>query len=430
MNFLTLNKPHDTYQLISMILLGFTLFLTSTFSISATLPSGANTPPTELGREFNHLSTGFALLGEHATIECATCHVNAVFKGTPRNCTGCHVKGQRIVATTMSAKHIPTNERCELCHSNSVTFYGAKFSHIGSNVIVGGCRTCHNGMIGAAKPSSHSVGSKLTASCDQCHRTSAWLPAGYSHAGVVPGTCASGGCHSLAAPSASYTASVMSTHINRPGSCDQCHNTNGWLPASFKHTGTAAIADCGGSGCHAAGINTGILLSGRFDPSLKPTSNNGVSLPHNISTCRSCHTTVGTFLNAIYNHTGVAQVCTTCHVVPTAHSGGASAGQCNTSGCHTTSTWYGASGGMPSNHIPYNAGASCASCHVGNNYTAKVAVSPLHLNSNLTTCFACHISPNAYTGNNQSTKKNHSGSSGNNCTSCHKQSASYSNWSE
>jgi hypothetical protein len=425
MNFLTLNKPHATYQLISMILLGFTLFLTSTFSISATLPSGANTPPTELGREFNHLTTGFPLLGEHATIECATCHLNGVFKGTPKNCTGCHVKGQRIVATTMSAKHIPTNERCELCHSNSVTFYGAKFSHIGSNVIVGGCRTCHNGMTAEGRPtSSHATGARLTDSCDKCHRTTAWFPAGYSHAGVVAGSCKT--CHSLALPSSNHTSSVVSTHTSRQGSCDDCHNYIAWLPAFFRHTGLAASADCGGSGCHAAGLNTGISLSGPFVIGLQPISNNGATLPHSISTCRSCHTTVGTFLNAVYGHVGVAQVCTTCHVLPAGHGGGATAAQCDT--CHVKATWYGAAGAMPANHIPFNAGASCASCHVGNNYTAKVAVSPLHINSNATTCFACHISPNPYTGNNQSTKKNHSGSSGNNCTNCHKGAASYSNW--
>src|SRR5437899_5723283 len=35
--------------------------------------------------------------------------------------------------------------------------------------------------------------SPTTASCDTCHRTTAWKPATFSHAGVVPGTCAT--CH-------------------------------------------------------------------------------------------------------------------------------------------------------------------------------------------------------------------------------------------
>jgi len=35
---------------------------------------------------FDHLSTGFELDGVHRDLPCESCHLNAVFKGTPRSC--------------------------------------------------------------------------------------------------------------------------------------------------------------------------------------------------------------------------------------------------------------------------------------------------------------------------------------------------------
>src|ERR1700680_4457982 len=42
---------------------------------------------------FDHLSTGFELDGVHRDLPCEQCHLNAVFKGTPRACGSCHIKG-------------------------------------------------------------------------------------------------------------------------------------------------------------------------------------------------------------------------------------------------------------------------------------------------------------------------------------------------
>ena len=55
-----------------------------------------------VGRDFNHMTTGFPLLGGHATAACETCHVGGVFKGTPKNCDGCHAVGRRVLATPKS----------------------------------------------------------------------------------------------------------------------------------------------------------------------------------------------------------------------------------------------------------------------------------------------------------------------------------------
>jgi hypothetical protein len=165
----------------------------------------------------------------------------------------------------------------------------------------------------------------------------------------------------------------------------------------------------------------------------------GFASTHVITTaeCNVCHKTTTTWLGAS-NHSGsIAGICKTCHVLTTelAKYGFAVASH-DTSGascdqCHNSTTWLNATGGMPSNHIPYNAGVTCAQCHT-TGYTAKVTSSILHTFSLSYTCGVCHISPNNFTGNNQNTKKAHSGATSSSassvCTGCHKTAGSYSNW--
>jgi hypothetical protein len=40
-------------------------------------------------RQF-HNETAFPLDGRHRTVECASCHINHVYKGTPTRCFDCH----------------------------------------------------------------------------------------------------------------------------------------------------------------------------------------------------------------------------------------------------------------------------------------------------------------------------------------------------
>src|SRR5258706_13332244 len=51
---------------------------------------------------FDHFTTGFELLGQHRDLPCESCHVNAIFKGTPRACAASHA-----VATTGAAPPNP-----------------------------------------------------------------------------------------------------------------------------------------------------------------------------------------------------------------------------------------------------------------------------------------------------------------------------------
>jgi hypothetical protein len=77
------------------------------------------------------------------------------------------------------------------------------------------------------KPSGHVP---TTASCDSCHRTSAWLPATFSHSSVAPGTCTT--CHN-----GSTATGKSSGHFLTTRACDACHTTSAWLPTrSYTHS--------------------------------------------------------------------------------------------------------------------------------------------------------------------------------------------------
>src|ERR1700738_4613975 len=45
--------------------------------------------------QFDHLTTGYELRGFHRDLSCEYCHLQGVFKGTPRTCVGCHTAGSR-----------------------------------------------------------------------------------------------------------------------------------------------------------------------------------------------------------------------------------------------------------------------------------------------------------------------------------------------
>lgn len=344
--------------------------LGSLLAIALSIASLQAMAETQLGgRDFNHMTTGFPLSGGHATAACETCHVGGVFKGTPRSCDGCHALGRRVVATPKSTSHIVTDAPCESCHFNTATFLGARYNH--GNALPGQCTTCHNGRLSNTKPATHNTGNKSTKSCDNCHRSSSWLPASWNH--TTGAACSS--CH-ISSPEVSVPnrkpAGHSATTLKNTLECDSCHNYVGWLPARFKH-------------------NTG-------------------------AACSSCHN--GSL--AIGN--------------PTSHSsfpGWGSPTECNE--CHwNTTSWLPALGAKPANHIPYNTtGVKCSSCHVG----GSVVTGPtLHVSVTSYACTTCHLKSASYLGSMDKKSIGHEGWSTGDCSQsgCHRPLGSrgntYINW--
>ena len=379
---------------------------------------------------FDHAKTGFLLRDIHTTLMCEQCHVNGIFKNTPKDCAGCHSIGSRVGATAKPINHVQTVDACETCHASATSFLVKSFKHVGISTrclschnnqslgvmsksanhfptllpceschtntntfasatmdhtgITSACASCHSGQfVGVvSKPVMHI---STTASCESCHsNTSTFLGAYYNHSGVAAGSCDS--CHNGAFPG------VMGKPVNHIATngakCDTCHtqtntiNFTTFLGASFNHTGV--VGSC--SSCHN-GAYPGVLG--------KPSNH----IP-TTAACDSCHTQANTsnystFLNAVYNHSGASGICSTCHngsyTNVTAKSSGhiATTAQCDT--CHTQklslnfTTFLGAL----YNHAGVLPG-SCATCHDGVKALGKPVI---HVTTTLA-CDQCHTQSN------------------------------------
>ncbi|MGY0194167.1 cytochrome c3 family protein [Leptothrix sp. BB-4] len=376
------------------------------------------------GRNFDHNRTGFVLSGAHARERCESCHVNGVFKGTPRDCQTCHTAGNRLARTNTvkSSDHIPTTAPCETCH-NSQSFSGARFSHAG--VVRGTCTTCHNMRNAPGKPSNHIA---TTASCDTCHRTTAWLPAtGTDHSTFSAATnCAS--CHNGTSATGKTARHITTGALN----CTSCHSTRAWLPSSWNHSQMVVAGTC--SSCHngnnASGKSpTHMATTAQCDTCHKSTSSWAAStkvdhgtftVATNCSTCHNGSTATGKPMT----HIPVAATnCIACHTTTGwkphrfTHSQVVVTNQC--SSCHNGS--YPPADGRSATHIPYQsltgvAITNCDTCHKA----GFVSWTPARLHTSVTVtaqCATCHLSIKPATGV-------HVGVTGN-CESCHRSTASW-----
>ena len=122
------------------------------------------------GAEFDHVTTGYELTGAHRLQACESCHVDAVFQGTPRDCAACHSHGSRIGATPKSSDHILSSERCDACHTTSAWTPVTRFDHDQTR---GSCSSCHDGVHAPGKPPGHIA---TTMDCGTCHGSAAWSP--------------------------------------------------------------------------------------------------------------------------------------------------------------------------------------------------------------------------------------------------------------
>ncbi len=371
-------------------LLGVLVLLVSIWGVPGLLPEAmAQGGSSRTDIEFAHASTGFQLTGGHAQVPCERCHVQGVFRGTPTQCMQCHSPGGRVVSSFKPANHLPTTLNCNSCH-RTTNWRPAFFTHNG--IAPGSCGTCHNNSTAPGKPATHVP---TTLSCDNCHRTVAWASASFKHLGVAPGTCVSchngvqargkpaahmataascdtchrmgvanwvlvtsGYNHTGVAPGSCMTChngtratGKPATHVPTSASCDSCHRTIGWRPATFSHTGVTP-GTC--VTCH-----NGSAARGKSANHLPTTA-----------ACDTCHRTTA-WTPATFSHTGVTPgSCATCHNGSTARGKSAThiatTAACDT--CHRTTAWTPAT----MNHTGVTPG-SCATCHNGSTARGKSA---------------------------------------------------------
>jgi hypothetical protein len=158
---------------------------------------------------FDHNLSNFKLIGKHADVPCASCHVNNVFKGTATDCYACHAKDDKHKGQFGTA--------CEACHSPNgwlpASFDHGKFPLTGGHALA--CTRCHT--------SKSFTG--LSTACAACHADPAF------HAGVFGTNCAQ--CHTINNWSANFTGPHPSCGgeagncIGHGGaSCRDCHTVN------------------------------------------------------------------------------------------------------------------------------------------------------------------------------------------------------------
>jgi hypothetical protein len=320
--------------------------------VPASQAEAASAPPITVA--FDHLPTGFELDGVHRDLPCESCHLNAVFKGTPRDCGTCHVKGSLFNATPKTTTHIPSTNYCAACH-NTISFRpDAHFDH---GQVLGSCVSCHNGSIAVGEGPNHPATSQ---DCASCHTVISWNPPkAVDHTQIpmaVAGFCII--CHN-GVQASGKPAGHVATNLE----CGDCHLTTTWLGATFDHTGIT-------SGCVTCHNGT------------KAVGKQGNHMP-TTNVCENCHTSgIGTpapsWTPAIFDHTQMTvTTCQTCH-----------------SGSVKITTGF--VSGQPSNHVPPIPSAiDCGVCH-GNNPSAETwtmlaaSIPTLHTGLPVSNCLMCH----------------------------------------
>lgn len=151
----------------------------------------------------------FPLAGGHDVADCAACHTQGDYKGTPSACVNCHAPDDPHEGAY--------GADCAGCHVID-DWQPVSFDHalMGSQ----DCRVCHT------PPANH-----YTGACRNCHTdTTDFAVFIFSHDNIGLTDCR--GCH--APPSGHYA-----------GTCRSCHvSTNDFNVIQFDHTNVTGV-DCG-----------------------------------------------------------------------------------------------------------------------------------------------------------------------------------------
>ena len=211
---------------------------------------------------FDH-NASFALVGAHATETCAACHANGRYKGTPRDCLGCHQDDyQRAANPNHAASGFST--ACDSCHrATDSSWRGASLNHSQFFPLLGrhsmtACSSCHVNGRYQGTPRE----------CALCHRTQ-------------------------------YDRTTSPNHVAAgfPVTCENCHRgsdtawtqgrfTHSWFPiTSGKHAGNPCAA------CHQNASNyrefTCLTCHGRTK--MDDTHRGRAGYRYESTTCYSCH---------------------------------------------------------------------------------------------------------------------------------------------
>ena len=395
----------------------------------------------------------------HEGVACTQCHTKPVFSNTGTRCADCHadihkrqfgascqqchtVKGWQV-----SIQQIKQHQNrfplvgahaavdCDSCHKGAAT---GQFQGLSTQ-----CYSCHAKDYQQATSPNHITG-QFSTSCELCHGMDNWLNARFDHAAtgfpltfahaVPPRQCTD--CHVNNNYNLTSTACV-SCHLKDfqsttnpphmqggfPQTCQTCHTTASWSPATFDHstvnfplTGAHSVPPRQCSDCH---VNNNYNLTSTTCVSCHLKDFQNATNPNHMQagfsqSCEMCHTTTA-WQPAQFDHsksafplTGAHTVpprqCTDCHINNNYNLTSTTCVSCHLKDyqgttnpnhvtanfpqaceqCHNTSTWANATFNHSSTGFPLTGAHTvpprqCADCHVNNNY-----------NLTNTTCVGCH----------------------------------------
>ena len=400
-----MNLLNDGISRISAVMLVCALFCFALFAQAAPAAPAASAPP------FDHSRTGFILKDVHLTLKCEQCHVDGIFKNTPKVCSGCHTLGTRVASKPKPINHVPTTAECDSCHISTTSFLVNSYKHVG---VTGNCKSCHNGMYLGVKGQPQ-VHIPTLQPCETCHtNTSTFVSWRMDHTGMTSDcfNCHGGpaGEPGIVGTYPSVTSFNPFTHLpmqTPPQDCSACHiGFVSFLGATFRHTSTTAAC----STCHSGQL-VGVVS---INPSIHTPLPSG-------TTCDTCHTNVltglpyslsPTFLGVTFHQTALGSgttapagmTCATCHsgayISQNAMGKGTThiptTADCVTCHTQTNTLSYQSFLGATFSHVGIGAG-TCGTCHQGQ-YGSIVSINPaIHIpQSSGNACDACHT--NAITG--------------------------------
>src|SRR5947209_418811 len=364
--------------------------------------------------KFDHSTTGFTLSGAHTVPprQCTDCHVNNNFNITATACVSCHQTDYNKATTPVPHSGFPTT--CAQCH-DTVAWTDGKFDHSTTGFVLSGahtvpprqCTDCHVNnnfnITATACVSCHQTDyntattpvphSGFPTTCAQCHDTVAWTDGKFDHSTtgfvltgahtVPPRQCVD--CHVSNNYNLTSTTCVSchlkdfqgTTNPNHVSSgfaqtCETCHNTAAWQPATFDHatsgfplTGAHTVPPRQCTDCH---VNNNYNITATACVSCHQTDYNTATtpVPHAgfPTTCQQCHDMVA-WTDGKFDHSTTGFVLTGAHTVPPR--------QCVD--CHVNNN--------------YNlTSTTCVSCHLKD---FQGTTNPNHVSSNFPqTCQQCH----------------------------------------
>jgi hypothetical protein len=329
--------------------------ITAAAMLSAAVANAQNASTSR----FNHDPTGFPLTGTHVYIPCASCHINARYKNTPRACFGCH-NGMTAPGAASVLSHPRTTNYCEGCHKTTTWRDYAFIDHVQA---LGPCANCHNNKTAEGKTPNHPV---TQAACNTCHfNTVTWA------GGILPPGTTQSPAPAATTPAATATPPTPTTKTpaatgTTPAATATPPRTAAITPGATSPPGTSLpkppSAQTSPSGPKApTKPNHASLVSGCA------TCHNGVAAAgkraNHVATtapCESCHKSSVTFAGARMNHAGLVANCVRCH-----------------SGTIAT--------GKPAKHVTTS--APCETCHKS---TVSFAGARIDHASLTGTCVSCH----------------------------------------